>query len=298
MYSVLLGRIDVSAKSQELVQKYFRAKRRQLLAMSEQAVVEHSGLRGSHREELQRIYLREILPGRFSVGHGMVYGLVQRSKEADIVIWDAANYPSLPLANHALFFAESVRTVLESKSVWSNEQFSDVLDKCRSVRDIVPGRSPTLDDEIAMINLRLHAIENGLEHDGMLISHPHIGTAAIFIRGGHAAMTDLNKIDDDIFDEADDSWPDLVLWLEPGRISFKQYPESGGTGYVEVVDYGEDGLFVFTSSLLKLLADRSVTTEDHFYLDRYMLLVEGIEISSRPFRIMRWPSERKPLWRT
>ena len=34
----------------------------------------------------------------------MVYGLVQRSKEADIVIWDAANYPSLPLVNHALFF--------------------------------------------------------------------------------------------------------------------------------------------------------------------------------------------------
>jgi hypothetical protein len=288
----------VSAKTQDLVQQYFRAKRRQLLAMSEQAVVEHSGLRGSYREELQRIYLREILPGRFSVGQGMVYGLVQRSKEADIVIWDAANYPSLPLVNHALFFAESVRVVLESKSIWSSEQFSDVLDKCRSVRNIVPARTPTMEDEIAMINLRLHALENRLEHDGMLISHAHIGTAAIFVRGGQAAMTDLNEVDNDVFDEADDSWPDLVLWLEPGRIAFKQYPESGGTGYVEVIDYGEDGLFVFTSSLLKLLADRSVTTEDYFYLDRYMKLVEGRGISSRPFRMLRWPSERRPIWRT
>ena len=243
----------MSAKSQELVQQYFRAKRRQLLAMSEQAVVEHSGLRGSYREELQRLYLREILPGRFKVGHGMVYGLVHRSKEADIVIWDAANYPNLPLVNHALFFAESVRVVLESKSVWSNEQFSDVLDKCRSVRDIVPLRTPTLEDEIAMINLRLHAIENELEHDGMLISKPHIGTAAIFIRGGQSATTDLNEIDKNVFDEADDSWPDLVLWLEPGRVAFKQYPESGGTGYVEVVDYGEDGLFAFTSSSSKVV---------------------------------------------
>lgn len=107
----------MSAKTQELVQQYFRAKRRQLLAMSEQAVVEHSGLRGSYREELQRIYLREILPGRFRVGHGMVYGLVQRSKEADIVIWDAANYPSLPLVDHALYFAESVRVVWSRKAL-------------------------------------------------------------------------------------------------------------------------------------------------------------------------------------
>jgi len=83
---------------------------------------------------------------------------------------------------------------LESKSAWSNEQFSDVLDKCRSVRNIVPLRTPTIEDELALINLRLHAIENALEHDGMLISKPHIGTAAIFIRGGQGAMTDLNEI--------------------------------------------------------------------------------------------------------
>lgn len=100
----------------QLVQQYFRAKRRQLLAMSELAVAEHGGLRGSHREELQRIYLREILPRRFSIGHGMVYGAIGRSKEADIVLWDADNYPSLPLTDSSLFFAESVRVVLESKS--------------------------------------------------------------------------------------------------------------------------------------------------------------------------------------
>jgi len=87
----------------------------------------------------------------------------------------------------------------------------------------------------------------------MLISKPHIGTAAIFIRGGQSATTDLNEIDKNVFDEADDSWPDLVLWLEPGRVAFKQYPESGGTGYVEVVDYGEDGLFAFKSSSSKVV---------------------------------------------
>jgi hypothetical protein len=287
------------SKNPQLIQEYFRAKRHQLLAMSELAVVEHSGLRGSHREELQRIFLREILPRRFSVGHGMVYGLLHRSKEADIVIWDADNYPSLPLANQGLFFAESVRIVLESKSTWGTEQFTDVLAKCRSVRDIVTvGSGSTLEDQIAMLRLDLHALKHGIEHDGMLISKPHIGTVAIFIRGGQAAMTDLSEIPDNVFDEADDSWPDLIVWLEPGRVAFKQYPESGGLGYVEVFDYGEDSLFVFTNGLLRLLADRSVVVEDYFYLDQYMMMVEGTELSSRSFPLRRLPPERRPLWRT
>jgi hypothetical protein len=288
----------VSPNTPQLIQRYFRAKRRQLMAMSELAVVEHGGLRGSHREELQRVYLREILPHRFSVGHGMVYGPLHRSKEADVVIWDADNYPGLPLEDHALFFAESVRVVLESKSVWSSDQFSDVLDKCRSVRVIVTGRGSTLEDEIALINLRLHGLEQGSAHDGLLISTPHIGTAAIFLNGGQTAMSDLNEITEDVFSEADDSWPDLVLWLQPGRVAFKQYPETGGTGYVEIFDYGEDCLFAFTNGLLRLLADRSVSVEDRFYLDRYMMLVEGREISSRPFPMLRLPPERRPLWRT
>jgi hypothetical protein len=62
----------VSAKRQETAQKYFQVKRRQLLAMSEQGVA--------------KFFLAV---------------LVQRSRETDVVIWEAANYPSLPLANHA-----------------------------------------------------------------------------------------------------------------------------------------------------------------------------------------------------
>src|SRR5713226_4650643 len=29
-----------------------------------------------------------------------------------------------------------------------------------------------------------------------------------------------------------------------------------------------------------------------------MMLVEGREISSRSFRMLRWPTERRPIWRT
>jgi hypothetical protein len=271
----------------QLAQRYFRAKRRQLLAMSDLAVAEHAGLRGSHREELQRIYLRDVLPQRFSVGHGMVYGFNARSNEADIVIWDADNYPSLPLTNTSFFFAESVRVVLESKSDYEIRELKDVLRKCRSVINIIPVRLTTLGDQIFGIHQELDALRSGAERPaGMLIVRPRIGTAAVFIHGGRRAIRDLGTVSKDLFDEADVSWPDVMLWLEPGRIALKQYPEGEPNGRVELFDCGEDSFFVFTNHMLRLLADRSVPIEDPFYMDLYMRSVDCNLISSRPFPLM------------
>ena len=57
-----------------LVKQYFQVKARQLAAMADLPICEHNTLAGSHREELQRIFLQEVLPRRFAVGRGMVYG--------------------------------------------------------------------------------------------------------------------------------------------------------------------------------------------------------------------------------
>lgn len=38
-----------------LIRQYFKSKLAQLLALSEQAVCEHNGLKGSHREDLIKI---------------------------------------------------------------------------------------------------------------------------------------------------------------------------------------------------------------------------------------------------
>src|SRR3954451_10703188 len=138
--------------TQDQVRKYFRVKAKQLAATADLSICEHPGLIGSHREELQRVFLREILPGRFTVGRGMVYGAFgHRSKEADIVIWDSQNYPSLPMLDHSFFFADSVRLVLECKSRWSGDEFEDVLEKCESVRSIIAGSRLNLREEIIMM---------------------------------------------------------------------------------------------------------------------------------------------------
>lgn len=73
-------------KTQRLVQQYFRSKTRQLLAAAQEVVSEHPGLRGGHREAVLRVYLNDIIPRRFAIGRGMIYGLSHRSREADVVI--------------------------------------------------------------------------------------------------------------------------------------------------------------------------------------------------------------------
>jgi hypothetical protein len=140
----------------------------------------------------------------------MVYGVVGRSNEADIVVWDALNYPSLPMLDHSFFFAESVRAVIESKSRWSQQDFSDVLRKSKAVRDIVPVARPNLDGAIAMLQLDVAALRAEASHSGILHSPPHIGTVAVFLAGGKDIFRDGN-VSDAVLRAADDQWPDVLL---------------------------------------------------------------------------------------
>lgn len=282
--------------AQDRVRRYFRVKTEQLRAASALPSAEHAGLAGSHREELQRIYLSEILPQRYQIGRGMVYGFAHRSREADIVIWDALNYPSLPMLDHSFFFAESVRAVLESKSRWSPDDFWDVLRKSRAVRDIVTTPEPNLDDTVAMLQLEVASLRSGHQHDGFLTAKHHIGTAAVFLDRGSQAFADEGSIPDGAFENVDDCWPDLMLLLDPGRVIVKVYGDDGE--YLCFYDAGDDALLLFTHRLLRLLTDRVVATEAPFYFNAYAFeVLERDPYMVLPFRLTRPPVGRRPLWR-
>lgn len=289
--------------TQEQVRTYFHHKANELKTLATLAFGDHPGLTGGHREEIYRIYLREILPKRYEVGRGMVYGPFHRSKEADIVVWDSQNYPSLPLSEHSFFFAESVRAVIECKSTWSSANFGDVLSKCRAVKNIVPMSSGlTLADELASIRTQLVSLATGTANDGMLISRHHIGTAAIFLNGGTSFS--LKETDSNILEDADESWPDVMLLLEPGFLVVKNYQldeseSSGrGKGRLESYELGTDVLLGFTSSLLALITERAVQIENPLYLSNYVWEV----FSDQPthiveFGLTRPVPNRMPIWR-
>lgn len=291
-----------SHETEDRIRTYFRAKTAQLKALADLTVCEHSGLTGSHREQVHRVYLREVLPKRFSVGRGMIYGPFHRSREVDVVVWDELNYMSMPLFDHSFFFAESVRLALECKSVWSTEEMNDVMVKTRAIRDVIPMHEPTLGDSVMKLAIEVDALRSGLQHSGLMITPPHIGTAAIFINGGESFGADF--VTPQIVTECDDSWPDVLILLGPGRLVLKRYqpddhPGSfGGRGWLEFYDCGDDSLLTFTSTVLNLLEERSVITESPFSLMRYTPTVAETAASATvPFPVTRPIPGRVPLWR-
>ncbi len=281
------------------IRSYFKVKREQILALRDLPVCEHSGLIGSHREELQRIYLKEVLPKRFQVGRGMVYGQMHRSKESDIVIWDAFNYPNLPMLDHSFFFAESVHCVIECKSNWSSIEFEDVLKKTEAVRDIISLSEPGFIDEIQMLKADVISLKEGVEHHGQLIMRPHIGTAGIFLNGGQTFLDKFSEHSN--IENIDDSWPDVLLLLEPGYVVIKRYetvPGSmGGKGCLELYDVNEDSLLLFTSGLLSLITEKIVPIEIPLNIWKYTLeLAKILPIQKKEFLLSRPVSQTTTIW--
>lgn len=268
------------------VRGYFQAKRKELMALAELPVCNHSGLIGGHREQVYRAYLADILPRRYSVGRGMVYDLIARSKEADIVIWDSSNFPSLPLLDHSFFFAESVRGVIECKSNWSSEQFQDVLDKSAAVNAIVPAKEPTLEDFVETLNARISAIEHDAEYEGSMLVKHQIGTAVMFMAGGHsltpAKLLKLADGDRPI----DHVWPHVIVFLETGLLVVKN--EIEGEGCLEFFKFKDDVLLAFSIVLLRMIEDRVVHSEARFLLERYAIqILEWQPIHVHKFRLIR-----------
>lgn len=229
----------------------------------------------------------------------MIYGLSHRSREADVVIWDEHNYPSLRMQEHNLFFAESTRAVLEIKTRWNSEDLDNILEKCRSIRNIVLLNQPNLADDIAMLQLEVASLAHGVEHSGMIIAGHHIATGAVVLFGGQAfSATSLNE---QIVLDADDAWPDILLLLEQGKIVLKRYVRDdrgwSGEGWLEFVEAGEDALLVFTAALLGLITERSVHVEDPFYLAHYTgSIMQELQSTTLPFPITRPVAGRTPLW--
>ena len=268
------------------VQGFFRANREELLALAELPVCNHSGLIGGHREQIYRTYLANILPRRYSVGRGMVYDFMSRSREADIVIWDSSNFPSLPLLDHSFFFSESVRGVIECKSNWSAEQFHDVLEKCAAIDAIVPAKEPTLGDRVENLHARIAAMEHCVDYEGSMLVKHQIGKAAMFMAGGRNLTPEklLKLVSKEM--PIDLCWPDVIVFLETGLLIVKD--EIEGERCLSFFEFKEDVLLAFSIALLRLVEDRVVHSEARFLLDRYAIQILNWQpIYVHKFRMMR-----------
>ncbi|MBZ5708829.1 hypothetical protein K7C98_06145 [Nannocystis pusilla] len=218
-------------------------------------------------------FLCEVLPRRFEVGHGQVHGVVHRSREADVILWDALNYPRLQLRGSTIFFAESVRASIEVKSRWSVEELDDILVKTKALRDIVTAPRINIDDALQRMQLDIAYLAGGPAPTGALAVQHRIGTAGFVFFGGQ--RFELKDVKAETMDHADDCWPDVLLFLEAGIVVLKEWEEreglGGGQGELLRFDLGADALLFFTDALLRGLVARSVFVETPLDLASYQI---------------------------
>lgn len=285
----------------ELIRKFFQSKTSQLLAVADQAVVEHSGLIGSHREEIINIYLKEILPKRFGIGKGMVYGLAHKSKEADILIWDEQNYPELRMLGHSMFFAESAKAIVKVKTRWNANEFEDIKAKSNTSKGIFKTHKANIIEHFMFLENQIEALRLQKEFSGILSTPYHIAFAAFIFRGGQE-FTINNLTEDELYD-IDDSYPDIIVFLDAGKVLVKEYEREDddlmrGTAYLRLYNSKEDTLLLFTEFLMGEIMERTVFTEYPFYFrDYFFTLTSSMEFEQVEFPMIRpLPGGHKSYW--
>lgn len=256
----------IVAQTGKLIKQYFENKADQLLAISNQAICEHNGLKGSHREDLVKIYLSEIIPKRFEIGQGMIYGQFSRSHEADIVLWDSFNFPNLKMNGHSMYFAESVNASIEVKSNYNKDTEIDVVNKTESLKSIFVQYRDTLDNKLYTLEKRMESLMSGRNYEGCLSVPQSIASCAIFINGGESfTVKNLEK-----YEDIDVQWPELTLFLKVGKLAVKGYDYEEDKNFIRLYNSGKDSLLLFTKYLLEILSDQVVLVEGALYFDDYI----------------------------
>ncbi|MCA1763427.1 MAG: hypothetical protein LC664_10600 [Flavobacteriales bacterium] len=257
----------------ETIRRYFTSKQRQLIAASAQAVIDHNSLKGAFRESLIDIYLKDLLPKRYSIGKGMVYGRNSKSNECDIVIWDSHNHPSISMNTHSIFFAESVKAIFEIKTNWSKKELKDIVIKSKKVKTIKRLHKENLYHELRYLQNALHAImDNDDSKLAFTVNPDSIPVAAFVFKGGH--KFDPRKIQD--LSHIHEDWPDFIFFLEIGKVLIKEYSPSKenpleGQGFLRLYEMKERALLMFTSHFSEHLFNKSVSTEVPSFLHDYLI---------------------------
>jgi hypothetical protein len=264
-----------STETQRRVQRWFRAKRRELLASAELAE-DHPSLIGGHREFFTRQFLGNFLPGRLSADRGIIYDAGHHSGGCDVVIWDSANFPRLAMLDHSSFFAESVVAVVEIKSNYSKAEFDACRVRCESIRRLRLAQSMGMmrfRDELTQIWHHIDALRAGVEHAGGYWANLGPAYLVVFLKGGE--NVDLARLVDDRINRVHDDFPDAVAFVDAGTFVRRYEPsqaelDDGEDPALLLYSDGEDVLMELTDELLRAIGARSFGTDGLYDLGGYM----------------------------
>ena len=282
-------------KNIEKLYHYFGAKTQEIKAIADQAILSHTGIIGEHRERIVNSFLKDFLPGKYSVGTGQFMSVeFQRdfeSNQSDIIIWDSIDYPKIHLQGTSdLFFAESVKMVVEVKSVFNKSELQDIIKKSRHLKSFVPNFHPSIKDEIWRLDNKIARTMNEKTEMKMMASAPMIAMAAICFKGGEKfTLKDIITPK-----EIEEDFPDVLLLLGAGKMIAKTYEISQPgivKGELALYQLDEHSLIGFTGWITSLLAERDTLTTSPFQFHEYITGVfRNKKVETMEFPVLRVPS--------
>lgn len=106
--------------------------------------IDHSGIKGTAREDTLKEYLQKLFPKRYSICNGIIIDSNQvQSKQQDFIIYDSFNCPSFyETETNKVLPIESVYATIEIKSKLTNETLKDSIGNIKSVRSLQKKESP------------------------------------------------------------------------------------------------------------------------------------------------------------
>lgn len=237
--------------------------------------------------------LNDFIPKRYAIGTGVAYdSLGHNTPQLDLVIWDEQNYPRIEQFGHKLFFAESVKATIEIKTNYNTNNLKDIINKCSAVTKLHSMvKDLSIEETINSLEQKMYCLENGYEDNGALIVKPPIATGAIVLTGG-ANDINLEKIRGDFYDDLEDSWPEIMLFLEAGIVCVNDIY----VGQLDIIYGEEDSLLIFMLNFLKILKTRTIDVNGDFYLDYYAMdLMNNKKIDSIKYEFTKFPPGRTPV---
>jgi hypothetical protein len=108
------------------------------------STVPHSALKGHEAEKLVRKFLRRHIPKRFGVGSGFIIDQNDsRSKQSDVIIYDAYNCPRYRVSDHASIFPnDNVAAVVEVKARLDKERLVEAFENIAALKSLAKSETP------------------------------------------------------------------------------------------------------------------------------------------------------------
>jgi hypothetical protein len=119
---------------------YYSSYRDELLARRDRirSLTKQSKVQGDYHEALIRELVREQVPEKYKVGHGLVYEKTsgKRSHECDVLVYGTETRPLFEFKSQDLVIAkpDSVKFVIQVKSKLTSKTLKDAINNLRSVK--------------------------------------------------------------------------------------------------------------------------------------------------------------------